>query len=306
MTQPPERPALEAEAIAALDALIEAGVRRRGGAGVWSSDRRGAVATGLAGGPRTLPILDLRETCARMPEATWRTNVGHFLRVHLAPPDREALDPADFGAAREKLRLRLWPRQGEGLPPETVGLPVMPGVDALLVVDHPDRAEAVRPVQFEAWGLALPDVLGLALGATLAEDVQPETVATEDGLRLVVFESTSIYAATFPLALERFVVAPAGAIVIVPHRHLAMAHVIEDERAIEAMYRLWAIAQEAADEAGDAALSRDVYWWTPGRFTRIELRESVPPHGVDAESGLALLPPPEMLDALKRLLDANA
>jgi hypothetical protein len=292
---------MSAERYGRMRSLIEAGLWRHQCTFVWFETEGRIDVRHPKVGRRVLTLVDLAQVLAKTSESEWRSQVGHFLRVMLAKSDDDdALDPDDFASVQPRLRLRLWPREGDAFPAGMVGMPVMPGVDVLLMIDLPDASTSATRDNLAAWGIEEREVLALALHNTLGDPASFEQFTTEDGLELRAIEGEGMYIASFALALERFCDEKAGALVVVPNRHLVLYHPIRDERAFEAMYRLWGIAQTAHAE-GPGAISRDLYWWTPGKFTRVEVREEVPGHGQDGEPGVAVVPPAELLATMRAL-----
>ena len=118
------------------------------------------------------------------------------------------------------------------------------------------------------------------------------------GASIHVYSSQAPYVAVRALAMERWVSSPHGALVAMPGAHHLIFHPIKDGRAMGAMQAIWMLAQPAFRE-GPAPIQPDLYWWTPGRFMRIQVEP-------DPESGnLAIQPPVEFRDVIDALMAAD-
>jgi hypothetical protein len=249
-------------------------------------------------GPRGVLVeVDLGEwadVLSHAPRETWRKMVGHMVRVRLAGGD-EVVDFNDFASVKDRVRVRLSPSPDQVGSP-VVFLPVMPGLDAVLVIDTPDEVVLVTQEQVAAWGIDVRSAFALGLHHTVQDEVSNEKLTLEDGVVIYAQTGESQYIASRGLALERWLDNKRGAFVAVPTRNLLLFHPIDDERALSAVYDLWATAQQPFKEGGAHALSGDVFWWTPGRFTRVEVIIN------EETESLETRLPPELLMAMQSMM----
>ncbi|HMV65741.1 MAG TPA: hypothetical protein PKA64_02730 [Myxococcota bacterium] len=273
--------------------VVGAALTRRGaeaGPGPWTEPR---LLVRSAGRVLEVDLAEWAGVLGHAPQEGWRRMVGHLVRVRLAAGD-DTIDLNDFASVKDRARIRL-SRQADLEGATVVSLTVMPGVEAVLAIDLPDEVVLVTPEQVTAWGIDARSALALGLHHTVMDEVPSEKLTMEDGVVLYAHTGDSPYIASRALALERWLDNRRGAFVAVPARNLLLFHPIEDERALGAVYDLWAMAQEPFRESGAQALSGDVYWWTPGRFTRVEVRVN------EASQSLEANLPPELILALQSL-----
>jgi hypothetical protein len=172
-------------------------------------------------------------------------------------------------------------------------MPVIAGGHAVVCLDYPDRVETVGAAQLSRWGLDVGQSFALGMHNVMAMTVTKECIDGPLGSVIHVHSSDSPYVAVRALAMERWVSGPHGALVAMPSAHHLIFHPIVDGRAMGAMQAIWMLAQPAYRE-GPASLQPHLYWWTPGRFMRIEVVEK------DDGEGLGMRPP----DAFHAVIDA--
>lgn len=255
--------------------LVDEALGRRGVTPEWWEDGTAVAFVHGEHGTVTMGTGNLAQMLHQVPNRDdWRKMVGHHVRVFFGAL-ADAVDNAeaagsDFSAVKDELKIRLFPEAAATENVPVLSIPVMPGVVAVLVRDLPDSVVTVPVDTARKWGLADRDLFALALHNTLAEEVQQETLTLDDGVKVFAWTGESFFVATRVLALERWLEHPHGAFVVVPNRHLAIFHPIEDANAFQAMYDLWAMAQQPFRE-GPGSLVPDLYWWTPGRFMKVPM-----------------------------------
>lgn len=262
---------LDAEQWAEVKRLVEEALTRHGCSFRWDEPvgvihavhpRLGNVQVGLG---------NLVGSLARGAQAEWKRTVAHWARVLFAPRQAEP-DLSDLGEVRPLLRIRLWNDAYLPALDQIVALPVMPGVSAVLCVDTPDMALSVPREQVEKWGVTPEEALSMALEPTLAEPATSDTLRLPEGPVVVAMESDGLYVTTRALVLQRWVGSRFGALVAIPNRHVLLFHPITDGGAVAALYAMVAMARGAHAD-GPGALVPDVFWWTPGRYMRVEVVE---------------------------------
>jgi hypothetical protein len=252
--------------------LIDEALQRHGCTWTWDEPVGVIHASHPKRGKLQLGLGNLVTSLSRGSEVEWKRSVAHWARVMFAPPEAEP-DLSDLAAVRPNLRIRLW--NEEHLPDleQIVSVPVMPGVVAILCVDLPEMAMSVPREKLEGWGVTPEEALSMAVEPTLAEPATADTLRLPEGPAIYAMESDGLYVTTRALVLQRWVESKYGALVAVPNRHVLLYHPITDGGAIAALYALHAMA-EGAYKDGPGALVPSVYWWTPGRYMRIDVIES--------------------------------
>ncbi len=242
-------------------------------------------------GRLSLLMDDLREIVRSSDPERVRSMVNHWIRIGLMRDD--VIDLSDFSSVRDRLRIRLYPGDLDDKGQDLAEMRVMDGVRAVLALDLPDSVLALSRSQIEPWGLEEQAAFAMGLHQVVAEpDVTEETLEGPEGGILHVHSGTSHFVASRALALEQWVESKHGALVVVPNRHTLIFHPIVDSRAVTMIQALWMLA-EAPFKQGPGPVSREVYWWLPGRFARIEV------HADDDSEAFAIRPP----DAFRRVIE---
>lgn len=199
-------------------------------------------------------------------------------------------------AVEDRLRLRLWPasREAQGL----VSMPVMPGVALAACLDLPESVVMVTADLLERWGMVPGQLMALGLRNTVKESATEEVLEGPLGAKICMHSGPSVSVAARAVALEHWVKSPHGALVAVPNDHYLIFHELLDERAVAAMQAVWMLAESAYNDA-ERPISPDLFWWTPGRFMRIEMSR-------DEETGRIAIQPPAEFSAVMEALRAGA
>lgn len=213
-------------------------------------------------------------------------------------------DPAELGAlpddpaeARRLVKARLVPE--DRVTDDLVHRPVLPGIEAVLVFDLPDRLVPVGPANLAALAAA-----GDAAPGDADDDGEPasdedalwqeafDRVAAEDhpdidveefgeGVPLMLLASDSFFCATNALWIERFLDPPPhGLLFAVPHRHVIVVHAVHDQGVALALPNLVLLARHNHAE-GEGPISPDVFWWHDGEVARIDVVETANDEGTE-------------------------
>jgi len=213
-------------------------------------------------------------------------------------------DPAELGTlpddpaeARRLVKARLVP--DDRVTDDLVHRPVLPGIEAVLVFDLPDRLVPVGPANLAALAAA-----GAAAAADDGDDGEPtddedalwqeafDRVAAEDhpeidveefgeGVPLMLLASDSFFCATNALWIERFLDPPPhGLLFAVPHRHVIVVHAVHDQGVALALPNLVLLARHNHAE-GEGPISPDVFWWHDGEVSRIDVVETANDEGTE-------------------------
>jgi hypothetical protein len=213
-------------------------------------------------------------------------------------------DPAELGAlpddpaaARRLVKARLVPE--DRVTDDLVHRPVLPGIEAVLVFDLPDRLVPVGPANLAALAAA-----GDAAPGDADDDGEPasdedalwqeafDRVAAEDhpdidveefgeGVPLMLLASDSFFCATNALWIERFLDPPPhGLLFAVPHRHVIVVHAVHDQGVALALPNLVLLARHNHAE-GEGPISPDVFWWHDGEVARMDVVETANDEGTE-------------------------
>jgi len=216
-------------------------------------------------------------------------------------------DPAELGTlpddpaeARRLVKARLVP--DDRVTDDLVHRPVLPGIEAVLVFDLPDRLVPVGPANLAA--LAAAGAAAAADDGDDGDDGEPtddedalwqeafDRVAAEDhpeidveefgeGVPLMLLASDSFFCATNALWIERFLDPPPhGLLFAVPHRHVIVVHAVHDQGVALALPNLVLLARHNHAE-GEGPISPDVFWWHDGEVSRIDVVETANDEGTE-------------------------
>ena len=229
-----------------------------------------------AGATAALGLGNLLQLCQAAPLDDWPQLVTSHLTALLEVGDGANDAPGQrllqrFDLARPSLRVRLWPRQQVHGLLEVVTREDLPGVATTLVLDLPRDIRALTARDIAAWGVPTDELLAIGL-----ENVRrhcPPYASRFEPLAPVTFLTSrdrDYYAASHVLLLGSYsgCVGKHGALVGVPHRHLAVVHAIEDRRVFAALEHLGSFVRRCFDE-GPGSIDPDLFWFRDGRFTRL-------------------------------------
>jgi hypothetical protein len=213
-------------------------------------------------------------------------------------------DPAELGAlpddpaeARRLVKARLVPE--DRVTDDLVHRPVLPGIEAVLVFDLPDRLVPLGPRNLAALldaaepaadrtddaddGGGTEEALWQDAFDHVAAEALPDIDVEEfgEGVPLMLLASNSFFCATNALWIERFLDPPPhGLLFAVPHRHVVLVHAIHDHGVALALPNLVLLARHNYAE-GEGAISPDVFWWHDGEVARIDVVETTNAEGTE-------------------------
>ncbi|MDJ0463803.1 immunity 49 family protein [Streptomyces sp. H27-C3] len=241
---------------------------------------------------------NLAHYCRRAPQERWPELVAaHFTQLRGASQGGESAEELLRGA-----HARLVPV--DSLPPEVAGSlsyarVVAEGLVFTYALDSPTSVRILTDVDVERAGL---EALGAAAYANLMRvPFEYDEIAIEGRALLHSVHGESPFVAgraLFLSALAREVTGEslpdAGALVVMPTRHLLAFHPIVDGSVVDAVNDLAAYAL-GAHEDGPGALSPRVYWWQGGGLTSLT--------DIDHDTlTFSLRPPPQLLALMKGLV----
>ncbi|MGW7072119.1 immunity 49 family protein [Streptomyces sp. NPDC054872] len=262
------------------------------------ANRLRALAAPYAQEGHTHFLHNLAQRCRQAPEAHWPEMVAaHF--GHLSEGSKGDESPAEL---LRGVHARLLPT--DSLTPEIAGAMryarvVAEGLVFAYSLDMPTSVRMLTDPDVERAGT---EELGQAAYANLMRvPVEHDEVPTEGGAVLHSLYGESPFVASKALYLSETVrqvtgesLPDAGALFVVPTRHLLAYHPIADGSVADAINSLAAYGL-GAHEDGPGSLSPRVYWWHRGRLTSITVIDH------DTRS-FSLQPPPELLGRMKGLV----
>lgn len=259
--------------------------------------------SGRAGG--RINLINLAQLCKIRPRPAWAVEIEQFFdgvrRTYLYPAS--ILEQMErFEAVRSRLKVRLHPEtyMDHLDAPLLVLRKIADGISALLVCDMGYANVSVPRAMAESWGKPLDEIFELAVGNVRAEGRLVESHgAALGGPPVDLLGSESNYAATHLLFFGDYFQGGTayGALLGVPQRHVLVRHFIRDARTIEAVRAVRMITDDWYEQ-GPGAISRELYWWRPGKLERLEVRR--------VKGAIAVLPSEEFQDlVLERILTGS-
>ncbi|MEU2284880.1 immunity 49 family protein [Streptomyces sp. NPDC013178] len=248
------------------------------------------------------PLTNLARWCRDAPEEAWPELVRqHFTRLESASRGDE-----DAPELLRHTRLRLLP--SDALPADAVDQfrHVRPVAEDLLVGLALDAPETVRILGDADVARAGLDALWAAGRANLlAEPVEHTEVHGPSGAALHSVYGDSHFVASKALVLPELVrdvtgrdLPEAGALVVVPTRHLLAFHPIVDGTVVDAVNDLAAYALGAYQD-GPGSLTPRLYWWHQGQLVCLT-------HFDHDTRVMSVVPPQDLLDLMKSLSGAES
>ncbi|MFI6090457.1 immunity 49 family protein [Streptomyces sp. NPDC051218] len=244
------------------------------------------------------PLHNLAQTCRQAPEERWPELVEAHFAV-LAEGSQGGESPAEL---LRGVHARLLPT--DSLTPEIAGAMryarvVSDGLVFAYALDMPTSVRMLTDSDVERAGI---EELGQAAYTNLMRvPVEHDEVSIEGRALLHSLYGDSPFVASKALFLSETArqatgesLPDAGALFVVPTRHLLAYHPIADGSVVDAVNGLAAYAL-GAHEDGPGELSPRVYWWHKGRLTSLTV--------IDHETrSFSLQPPPELLARMKGLV----
>jgi hypothetical protein len=259
----------------------------------------GVVQVLLDGEPHTLGLANLAQMVRGEPREDWEAIVGeHFRRLGEVRRDS---DDVPFEAAEPILKLRLWRR--EDLPEELdhVSRPFADDLVLMLSLDWPEAVTNVTSEQVAAWGRGEEKLFAIAERNTREEpDIEQDELVNGEGARAVVCFGDSFFASSQVLWPERYLgdLPPDGALVAVPHRHMAWMYALTDVRALRVINEAAGWVHQVHVE-GPGSISSQLYWFRPGRdVVRLPVEVS--------DATIRFSPPEEFVETLNGLAEPPA
>ncbi|MEU7581482.1 immunity 49 family protein [Streptomyces sp. NPDC041068] len=248
------------------------------------------------------PLPNLAHKCRAVAEEYWPQVVQqHFTTLENASQGGESV---------QELLDRSFPRllPDDAFPGEMANSfryarPVAEGLLLAFALDTPSSVRMLTDRDVESVGLER--LWAAARENLLREPAEHAEVTGPQGARLHSVHGDSYFVASKALVLPELVRATtgrelpeAGALVALPRRNLLAFHPIADGTVVDAVNDLGGYAFGGYED-GAGALSPRLYWWHQGRLTSLTV--------IDHETrSFSVVPPPELMDIMKRLHGASA
>ncbi len=236
-------------------------------------------------------LTNVRQQCVPLPRAQWRDVVIEHLDG-LAQALERGIDYDDESAVLPLLRARLYPSV---LMPsaEVVSRPLGADLVEVLVADREGGIGTVPPAALDAWGRGADDLLDLGRRQVQGAGLVERRSVDLGGVHCTVLEDPSYYTTSHVWWLPTYVDVPDnGALVVLPSRHLVMAHPIYDSTALDAAQALLVNARRLHAE-GPGSLSPRLWWWRSGALCELPARVS--------DERISFMPPADFVDVLSSL-----
>ena len=250
-------------------------------------DMRGdTVDIKLAHGWEGYNLEALRRRMQARPHDTWLGIATKDLRETVELAEREGPLP-EWEEAKTRLKLRMHLKAN--VPPAyPLGVAFGDDLIAVLSLDKGDKANLLKLVDANHWGLPFEDLLHVArINTQKEQDLERQRITLKDDAgEAAIVSSKRWFAASQVLWPELMLgeIGRFGAVVAAPNAHVALAYAIDDRRALAALELLEPWAQRRT-EAGVPAISPYLYWWRPGNVVKLD--------AVQRAELEALLPPDE-------------
>ncbi|WP_261958325.1 immunity 49 family protein [Streptomyces nigrescens] len=257
-----------------------------------------ALAAPYVEGGHHSPLHNLAHLCRRVPEDRWPALVeSHFANLRQASRGGESAAELLAGVYARLLPVDSFNAELAGA--LSYARVVADGLVFAYALDGPTAVRILTDVDVNRAGL---EELGQAAFANLmGVPVEHEEVAIEGRALLHSVYGDSPFVASKALFLSELAqqvtgepLPKAGALVVVPTRHLLAYHPIVDGSVADAINDLAAYALGAYED-GPGALSPRVYWWHQGGLQSLTVIDH-------ATRTFSLQPPPELLGLMKGLV----
>jgi hypothetical protein len=242
----------------------------------WKDDDGCAVIRRGGGPAQRVGLLNLAQMCHRDPAPKWPQVIHDFFENTLKVEQQIQhmfQGMQDLGAVRSKVKLRIHGESylqtpGAG---ELLIRKVTDGLVQLAVCDLGMANISVHKTMCEGWGLSEDEVFALGLANVRAQEKahHMRMPPLPNGVVLEGIEDQSNYTATHALCLEDHCkgVSSFGMILTIPNRHMIFMHRITDMNHTEAISPLYGMTEQAYRD-GPGQISKDVFWWRPGKGLR--------------------------------------
>jgi hypothetical protein len=214
-------------------------------------------------------LSNVAQVCFGLPREEWAAAIReHFAAVVL--PTAEA--PPDFDTAAPLLRLRLVPDEFEQ--PNDDGTSdllaerLATGLRSVLVLDLPKSIRYLTRTAASSWDRSDEELFKIATD-NLRRHERPDIERAPDNPNVSILSGDGYYVASNLVVIGELVALPPnGAVVVVPNRHVLLAHDVSDMSIVTGVQMLVGFAAHAYRD-GPGSISPNLYWVHGGRIELI-------------------------------------
>jgi hypothetical protein len=251
-------------------------------------------------GYESFGLINLGQTCRQSPPEEWEANVADFFRsMERTYEFEQELESklTDFEFVRPFIGLRIY---NAGFM-DSIGREnfifrqLSDQVVFMLVFDLPDSIKNISPETAEPWGKTEDELF--TLGYENSKESYPFNVEKEmfGESDFWINYSDHFFAPNIVLSLNdenKHLVGTHGALVGLPHRHLALIYPIENVSVLGAINSIIPVIYGMYEE-GPGSISNELYWYKDGQLHNLPYEMT--------EEELTFSPPEDFLDLLNSL-----
>jgi hypothetical protein len=249
-------------------------------------------------------LINLGQTCRISPPEEWESNIADFFRsmerTHEFEQELES-KLTDFEFVRPFIGLRIY---NAGFM-DSVGQenfifrPLTEQVVTMLVFDLPDSIKNISPDTVEPWGKTIDELFTLGYENSKESypfNVEKETFGESD---FWLNHGDHFFAPNIVLSLNdenKHLVGTHGALVGLPHRHIALIYPIENLGVLGAINTLIPVIYGMYEE-GPGSISNELYWYKDGQLHNLPYEMT--------EEELNFSPPDDFFELLNSLEESK-
>jgi hypothetical protein len=249
-------------------------------------------------------LINLGQTCRMSPPEEWESNVADFFRsMERTFEFEQELESklTDYEFVRPFIGLRIY---NAGFM-DSVGQenfifrPLTKQVVTMLVFDLPDSIKNISPDTIEPWGKTIDELFTLGYENSKESypfNVEKETFGESD---FWLNHGDHFFAPNIVLSLNeenKHLVGTHGALVGLPHRHIALIYPIENISVLGAINTLIPVIYGMYEE-GPGSISNELYWYKDGQLHNLPYEFT--------EEELNFAPPDDFFDLLNSLEESK-
>ena len=178
------------------------------------------------------------------------------------------------------------------------GKDVAGDIYAMIVFDLPDSIVNIKPAQVTAWGKTVDELFDI--GLENIRNTYPIAVSSIEfgGFNCWIGQGDHFFTPNIILDLEnrKELIGSKGALIGIPHRHVALIYPIETIEVITAINGLIPVIY-GMNEEGPGSLSNQLFWYKDGVFTQL-------PYSIQ-EGEMKFTPPANFVALLNELASHN-
>ncbi len=247
-------------------------------------------------------LLNLLQSCARLPTSKWSGAIAHHFDAILNAPQSEnalSLDATNFEAIKSLLRARIYPDDVTDYFAELVYRFGPQGTLEVLVIDLPKSVRTVALSEIAGWPVGEEELFAIGRrNLATQHELKRHVVALPIGPTLTFYTGDPFYAASHALLIEDLLPKDQvhGALVGIPRRDVLVVHPITNIGMMDALSAMLHVIYDMHAD-GPGSVSACLYWFH--RDTFVELPYEHP----DANNDFRLTPPDDFIELMDELED---